>query len=141
VGVGAAAGAGGSAAHGDVGGAGGAGGAGSAGSAGNAGSASNAAACELVKTDYAAELDANLDCNPNAASQCAGRVAAAPGCECRIFMQPADPFAIEHLSNVASGWFSTDCSMPSCPAKCSTAVTGTCQAQPNTKLGGRCVTP
>ena len=99
---------------------------------------------EMVPAAGVAVVDAKEALRRSAiilASLRAGRVVAAPGCECRIFMQPADPFAIEHLSNVASGWFSADCSMPSCPAKCSTAVTGTCQAQPNTKLGGRCLTP
>jgi hypothetical protein len=110
-----------------------------AGSGGGGGSAS--AACGAVKAEYATELEKQLACNPNAGSQCANKVAAAPGCECRVFMQPSDPFAIEHLSNVANGWFDADCSMPTCPAKCSTAATGTCQADSKSPLGGRCVSP
>ncbi|MES1184336.1 MAG: hypothetical protein ABUL60_11000, partial [Myxococcales bacterium] len=91
--------------------------------------------------EYAAELEKQLACNPSAGSQCTNHVPAAPGCECRVFMQPSDPFAIEHLSNVANGWFEADCSMPGCPAKCSTAATGTCQADAKSPSGGRCITP
>ncbi|MES1182947.1 MAG: hypothetical protein ABUL60_03980, partial [Myxococcales bacterium] len=109
------------------------GGSGSAGIGGNGGNggasgASASATCSMVKSEYAAELEKQLACNPSAGSQCTNHVPAAPGCECRVFMQPSDPFAIEHLSNVANGWFEADCSMPGCPAKCSTAATGTCQA-------------
>jgi hypothetical protein len=116
---------------------------GSAGSASVAGSAgtSSAALCDMIKTEYAAELAKQLECKPGAASQCTNRAAAAPGCECRVFIQPSDPFAIEHLSNVANGWFDEDCSNPSCPAKCSTAAAGTCQADAKSSLGGRCVSP
>lgn len=95
----------------------------------------------MVKAEYAAELEKQLACKPNTASQCTNKVAAAPGCECRVFMQPSDPFAIEHLSNLGNGWFDADCSMPSCPAKCTTATAGTCQADAKSPSGGRCVTP
>jgi hypothetical protein len=116
---------------------------GSAGSAsvGGSGGTSSAALCDMIKAEYAAELAKQLECKPGAGSQCTNRAAAAPGCECRVFIQPSDPFAIEHLSNVANGWFDEDCSMPSCPAKCSTAAAGTCQADAKSSLGGRCVTP
>ena len=133
-----------SAGNGGVGGAsaGGAPAGGSAGSASVAGSAgtSSAALCDMIKTEYAAELAKQLECKPGAASQCTNRAAAAPGCECRVFIQPSDPFAIEHLSNVANGWFDEDCSNPSCPAKCSTAAAGTCQADAKSSMGGRSVT-
>ncbi|HEX2872950.1 MAG TPA: hypothetical protein VHP33_16930 [Polyangiaceae bacterium] len=109
-------------------------------SAGSGGT-SSAAVCDLVKTEYAAELAKQLECKPGAGSQCANRAAAAPGCECRVFIQPSDPFAIEHLSNVANGWFDADCVDPTCPAKCSTAAAGTCQADAKSSLGGRCVSP
>lgn len=121
-----------------------AGGAGNGGASGNGtagGGGSNAAVCQTVKTEYASELEKQLACKPGAASQCTNKVAAAPGCECRVFIQPADPFAIEHLSNVGNGWFDADCSMAVCPAKCSTAVAGTCQADAKSPLGGRCMTP
>lgn len=98
-------------------------------------------ACENVASDYAAELAQQLQCDPKDPSPCTDRVRAAPGCECRVFIEPADPFAIEHLSNVASGWFDADCSNPVCPEKCSTAQAGTCQADANSPRGGRCVTP
>jgi hypothetical protein len=99
------------------------------------------ATCDHVASDYAAELAQQLACDPQGASQCADRVRAAPGCECRVFIEPADPFAIEHLSNVASGWFDADCSNPICPDQCTTAQTGTCQADANSPRGGHCVTP
>lgn len=95
----------------------------------------------MIASEYASELEKQLGCNPNAGSQCTNKAAAAPGCECRVFIQPSDPFAIEHLSNVANGWFEADCSTPTCPEKCSTAVAGTCQADPKSPLGGRCLTP
>lgn len=112
-----------------------------AGSGTGGGAGSNSALCQMVKTEYADELDKQLACTPGAGSQCTNKVAAAPGCECRVFIQPADPFAIEHLSNVGNGWFEADCSMASCPAKCSTAAAGTCQADAKSSSGGRCVTP
>ena len=113
----------------------------SSGGSGGSGGTSSAAVCDKVKTEYASELAKQLECKPGAGSQCTNRAAAAPGCECRVFIQPADPFAIEHLSNLANGWFDADCSMPSCPAKCSTAAAGTCQADAKSSLGGRCVSP
>jgi hypothetical protein len=117
-------------------------GGGSGGSGGGGGGAAGTnAVCQTVKAEYAAELDKQLDCKPNVAAQCTNKVAAAPGCACRVFMQPTDPFAIEHLANLDNGWFEADCSMPSCPAKCSTATAGTCQADAKSPLGGRCVTP
>jgi hypothetical protein len=95
----------------------------------------------MVAAEYASELEQQLACSPNAGSQCVNRAASAPGCECRVFIQPTDPFAIEHLSNVADGWFDANCNMPSCPAQCSTAAAGTCQADAKSALGGRCITP
>jgi hypothetical protein len=111
------------------------------GASASAGSAGANAICQMVESEYLAALAKQLACKPGAASQCANKAAAAPGCECRVFIQPADPFAIEQLSNLANGWFDANCSMPSCPAKCSTAAAGTCQADSNSPLGGRCVTP
>jgi hypothetical protein len=108
---------------------------------GGGGSAGSSAACQMVKSDYMAELEKQLACNPSAGSQCLSRAVAAPGCECRVFIQPGDPFAIEHLTNVADGWYAADCSMPICPAKCTTASAGNCQADSKSPLGGRCVTP
>jgi hypothetical protein len=137
--------AGGASAAGAAGAAGGVGGtaaaAGGAGGTAGGTAGANAAVCQTVKTEYAAELEKQLACKPGAGSQCTNKVAAAPGCECRVFIQPADPFAIEHLSNVGNGWYAADCSMASCPAKCSTAAAGTCQADAKSPLGGRCVTP
>jgi hypothetical protein len=95
----------------------------------------------MIAEDYAAELEQQLRCDPSGGQQCVNRAAAAPGCECRVFIQPTDPFAIEHLSNVANGWFDADCSAPACPAACSAAAAGTCQADPKSPSGGRCVTP
>jgi hypothetical protein len=95
----------------------------------------------MVKAEYAEELEKQLACKPGASSQCTNKAALAPGCECRVFIQPADPFAIEHLSNVGNGWFEADCSIATCPTKCSTATAGTCQADAKSPLGGRCVTP
>lgn len=108
---------------------------------GSAGSAGSNGACPMIAAEYASELEKQLACNPSAGSQCTNRAEAAPGCECRVFIQPSDPFAIEHLSNLANGWFDADCSMPSCPAMCSAAAAGTCQADSKSPLGGRCITP
>jgi hypothetical protein len=114
---------------------------GSAGSSAGQSGAGTSAACAGVASEYRTELERQLSCNPNASQQCTDRAAAAPGCECRVFIEPTDPFAIEHLSNVANGWFDADCSLPSCPAKCSTASAGTCQPNASSPLGGRCVSP
>lgn len=114
---------------------------GSAGSSAGQSGAGTSAVCDEVRSEYFAELARQLDCNPSASQQCVNRAAAAPGCECRVFIQPTDPFAIEQLSNVASGWFDADCSMPSCPMRCSTAATGRCEVDASAALGGRCVSP
>jgi hypothetical protein len=114
---------------------------GGAAGSGSGGSAGNSNACKMVQAEYAAELERQLQCNPKAGSQCMGRVSAAPGCECRVFITPSDPFAIENMSNIAGGWFDADCSNPTCPAKCTTATVGTCQADSKSSLGGHCVTP
>jgi hypothetical protein len=108
---------------------------------GGTGTGGVSAACDKIRAEFAAELEKQLACTPGAGSQCADRAAAAPGCECRVFIEPSDPFAIEHLSNVANAWFDEDCSMPSCPAQCTTANAGTCQADSKSPKGGRCVTP
>lgn len=117
----------------------GAGGSATGGSA-TGGTATNEA-CDIVASEYAAELELQLGCDPKDASPCTDRVSAAPGCDCRVFIEPADPFAIEHLSNVASAWFDANCENPKCAATCSTAPTGTCQADANSPHGGRCLTP
>lgn len=114
---------------------------GGASGAGSGGGAGNSTMCKMIQAEYAAELEKQVQCNPKAGSQCTNKVAAAPGCECRVFMQPSDPFAIENMSNIADGWFRADCSMPTCPAKCTTATVGTCQADSKSSLGGRCITP
>jgi hypothetical protein len=118
----------------------GGGGVSSGGGGGQSNGGSNAE-CQMVKAEYMAELEKQLACNPNAGSQCTNRASSAPGCECWVFIQPSDPFAIEHLANLADGWFTADCSMPSCPAKCTTASAGKCQADSKSPLGGRCMTP
>lgn len=114
---------------------------GSPGSSAGQSSAGTSTVCEGVASEYRVELERQSSCDPNAGQQCTDRAAAAPGCECRVFIEPTDPFAIEHLSNVANGWFDADCSMPRCPAKCSTATAGTCQVDVSSPLGGRCVAP
>jgi hypothetical protein len=111
---------------------------GSAGSNAGQSGAGMSDVCDRVRSEYLTELDRQLDCNPNAGQQCVNRAAAAPGCECRVFIQPTDPFAIEQLSNLADGWFTADCNMPSCPLACSTASAGTCQPDARSPLGGRC---
>jgi hypothetical protein len=106
-----------------------------------AGGSSNAASCQKVKQDYAAELERQLGCNPSGSNQCKDSVAAAPGCSCRVFMQPTDLFAIENLANMANDWYVLDCSMPACPTSCTTASVGKCQPDSKFPAGGRCVTP
>jgi len=54
------------------------GGAGSGGNGGASGASTNAT-CSRVKSEYAAELEKQLACNPSAGSQCTNKVAAAPG--------------------------------------------------------------
>lgn len=105
------------------------------------GGASESGVCRTVAAEYATELDKQLLCTPGAGQQCTNRAVAAPGCECRIFIQPSNPFAIEHLSNLASGWYDADCSMQSCSNQCTTATAGACQPDSDSALGGRCVTP
>lgn len=122
---------------------GGAGGAlgGAAGSLGSAGKGGDTSAvCTRVRTDYAAELQKQISCDPRASrTQCAGRVAAGAGCECQVFVEAKDPLAIEHLGDANDEWFTANCTSPVCPATCPTANRGVCQADPQIALGGRCV--
>ena len=93
----------------------------------------------MIRTDYATELAKQLPCDPSAANQCINRAAAAPGCSCRVFIQPTDLFATENLSNMANAWFDADCTNPTCPATCTTATTGTCKADSTSPKGGKCI--
>ncbi len=111
------------------------------GGAASGGSTGTSAACKMIQATYAAELEKQLGCNPRGASQCMGHGVAAAGCSCQVFIQPTDPFAIENLSNFDNDWYVADCTMPTCPARCTTATAGTCQADTRYSLGGRCVTP
>jgi hypothetical protein len=93
-----------------------------------------------VQSDYAAELALQVACNPKVSSaQCAGRVPAAPACgNCRIAIEPKDPFAIENLANIEDGWFRAGCSMPTCPMPCPSGTRAVCQTDAMSTLGGRC---
>jgi hypothetical protein len=120
---------------------GGTGGATTGGSA-TGGSGGVSAKCKMIQAEYAAELEKQLGCNPSAANQCTGPAVIAAGCECEVFIQPADPFAIENLSNYSNAWFNEDCGTPICPTTtCSNARKGTCKADSKSSLGGRCTTP
>jgi hypothetical protein len=116
---------------------------GSSGHAGAAGqgAAGASAACQMIASEYAAELEKQLACDPQASSPCTDRAVAAPGCSCRLLIEPSDPFAIESLSNLEAGWFEADCATPTCSATCSAAAAGICQVDPKSARGGRCVTP
>jgi hypothetical protein len=94
----------------------------------------------MVQSDYAAELEKQVACNPRLSSmQCAGRVPAAPACgNCRIAIEPKDPFAIENLTNIEDGWFRAGCSMPTCPTPCPSGTRAVCQTDATSTLGGRC---
>jgi hypothetical protein len=111
------------------------GGAGGSATAGAAGTVGNEARCAEIEAEYAGALQLQLTCSPNGANQCGSSAEAAPGCDCHVFIQPKDPFAIENLLNLQFDWFDADCSSPECPADCSSAAQGTCS--PN----GRCVAP
>jgi hypothetical protein len=105
-----------------------------------AGGNPNGAACKQMESDYAEELATQIVCNPQqGGTRCGGRVAAAPGCDCRIFIDPKDLLAVEHLGNRQEEWFQAGCSMPTCPASCPSGNRGVCQADSSATLGGRCV--
>ena len=111
---------------------------GTSGAGGAAGAAgTNGEACRKVQSDYAAELVTQVACKVSSA-QCASRVPAAPGCECRIAIEPKDPFAIENLLNIEDGWFRAGCSMPTCPMPCPPGTRAVCQTDAMSTLGGRC---
>ncbi|HTV21345.1 MAG TPA: hypothetical protein VMG12_21810 [Polyangiaceae bacterium] len=114
---------------------GGAGGAPSGGSAGGTGGMSGAggapepsARCAAIEAEYTSSFTPQLTCQPGAANQCEDRIEAAPGCDCRVFIEPKDPFAIEHLTNVFIEWLDADCENPTCPSTCPNGTRGTCGA-------------
>jgi hypothetical protein len=112
-------------------GAGAAGGA-SPGGAGAGGSADASARCAQIATEYASSFAEQLTCNPGGGDQCQDRIEAAPGCDCLVFIEPKDPFAIEHLTNVFIDYLDADCESPMCPDTCPDAARGTCGSD------GRC---
>src|SRR5688572_2875804 len=95
----------------------------------------NAERCAEIETEYAIALEEQISCSPNGQNQCGSSAEAAPGCDCQVFIQPKDPFAIEALLNLQFDWFDADCSDPDCPADCSSGSQGTCAAN------GRCTAP
>ena len=114
--------------------------AGAAGTGGAAGDAGNSEACRMVQSEYATELATQVACDPTLSrTQCAGRVPAGPGCDCRIAIEPKDPFAIEHLANIEQSWFQAGCSMRTCPMPCPPGTRAVCQTDAMSTLGGRCV--
>jgi hypothetical protein len=92
---------------------------------------------ELAKA-YADELAVQVACTPGAQNQCQSRVEAVPGCDCRVPIQPKDPFAIENLFNMQDDWLTADCAPLTCLATCPSG-NGRCQADSGSTLGGRCV--
>ena len=115
---------------------------GTSGAGGAAGAGgTNGEACRMVQSEYAAELEKQVACNPKVSTtQCAGRVPAGPGCDCRIAIEPKDPFAIEHLANIEDSWFQAGCSMRTCPTPCPPGTRAVCQTDATSMLGGRCTT-
>lgn len=99
---------------------------GSAGSAGSGGTPGTSAQCAELAAAYASALAEQVTCNAGAANQCGSSAEAAPGCDCHVFIQPKDPFAIEHLLNLQADWFDADCEDPQCPVDCSDSEQGSC---------------
>jgi hypothetical protein len=107
--------------------------------AGAAGAGDTSPTCAEIETEYAASFAEQLSCDPGDADQCQDRIEAAAGCDCLVFIEPKDPFAIEHLINVNIDWLDADCENPACPSSCPGGTRGTrgtcgsnglCAAQP-----------
>lgn len=105
----------------------GGGAAGAGGGAAGAGAApDNSARCAAIEAEYTSSFEPQLTCTPGVAGQCQDRIEAAPGCDCRVFIEPKDPFAIEHLTNVFIEWLDADCEDATCPSTCPTGTRGAC---------------
>lgn len=102
--------------------------AGAAGASSSGGASSPSAQCAEIEAEYATSLAEQVACNSAAGDQCDSRVEAAPGCDCRVVIEPKDPYAIEHLLNLQADWFDADCENPKCPSDCAEAARGSCAA-------------
>jgi hypothetical protein len=98
----------------------------SPGAAGAGGSGDASASCAQIATEYASSFDQQITCNPGAGDQCQDRIEAGPGCDCLVFIEPKDPFAIEHLTNVFIDYLDADCENPMCPGTCPGGTRGIC---------------
>jgi hypothetical protein len=107
--------------------------AGAAGAPADAGSAGGTSArCAEIEAEYASSFAEHVTCNPGGVDQCQDRIEAAPGCDCLAFIEPKDPFAIEHLTNVFIDYLDADCENAMCPSPCPSGPIGTCGSD------GRC---
>jgi hypothetical protein len=97
-----------------------------AGGAGAGGSADASERCAEIEAEYASSFAQQLTCNPGGGEQCQDRIEAAAGCGCLVFIEPKDPFAIEHLTNVFIDYLDADCESSMCPGTCPSGARGTC---------------
>jgi hypothetical protein len=102
------------------------------GAAGAGGSGGSGVTCAQIAAEYASSFAEQVTCNPGAGNQCQDRIEAAPGCDCRLFIEPKDPFAIEDLLNVYAAWLDANCQDPMCPSSCPSGMNGVCGSN------GRC---
>lgn len=103
-----------------------------AGKGGAGGAADTGARCAEIEAQYASSFAEQLRCDPRVGGQCQDRIEAAPGCDCLAFIEPKDPFAIEHLTNVFIDYLDADCKNPMCPNSCAGGTSGWCGPE------GRC---
>ena len=94
--------------------------------AGAAGTGGTSPTCAEIETEYATSFAEQLSCDPGDADQCRDRIEAAAGCDCLVFIEPKDPFAIEHLLDVNIDWLDADCENPTCPSPCPSGARGAC---------------
>jgi hypothetical protein len=106
--------------------------------AADAGADAKAAICEALRTAYRAAVQVAEECTIGAARQCAQRVFnAAPVCQC--------PFVInDNLSGAvySLGYQFQDAQCSAgCLGPCSPSYNLSCQADPTSPTGGRCLAP
>ena len=84
------------------------------------------ARCAAIESEYASSLAEQIACNPGQGDSCQDRIEVAAGCGCLVFIEPKEPFAIEHLTNVFIDYLDADCENPACPSPCPSGTRGAC---------------
>jgi hypothetical protein len=90
--------------------------------------------CQSISTDYESALMKAKECTLGAAQQCTKLVTASFYCRCQSFVEGDT----SNLSAIASRFESSGCDT-GCQGSCVQPKAATCQSDPTSSTGGRCL--